>query len=313
MPRLRSFLLPILLPALALLAWSAPAVAATEAEWQAFREDVRAKCAAAAEPFFETAEILVDPFGSESYGLALVRGKARGADVTIMSICVYDKQTQTAEMGGELPSAWVADIAADDVPAWQGATAQCGAACSEIMADLAAEDADSIRDLSDRVRLTADALRLSDAAWDEPARSVLEQVLSLRAGGDFSAVEAGEHACTVYWYGFLDNAGQEVGRHQCLVERTDAGLTVRKLTGEMLAADLLETGEGYRIAVGRSFLAEHAERSYDPLNPDNAQNDNFGNFVGMALASDSTLIILAADMRGFQTPDPTYFSVLVID
>src|SRR5690606_29151592 len=48
-----------------------PGRAATEAEWEAFRADVEAKCLAAAEPLFETAEAIVDPFGSPSYGLAL--------------------------------------------------------------------------------------------------------------------------------------------------------------------------------------------------------------------------------------------------
>ena len=86
-------------------ALNSPAFAASEDAWETFRADVEAKCLAAAEPLFETAAATVDPFGSESYGLALVRGKAKGAaDAEIAAICVYDKQAKTVEIGGELPA-----------------------------------------------------------------------------------------------------------------------------------------------------------------------------------------------------------------
>ena len=46
----------------------------------------------------------MDPIGSESFGLALVAGKAKGADADIAAICVYDKVTKAVEIGGELPA-----------------------------------------------------------------------------------------------------------------------------------------------------------------------------------------------------------------
>lgn len=92
------------LAALALLALGGAAPASSDDAWEAFRADVETQCLAAAEPMFETATATVDPFGSESYGLALVRGTARGADAEIMAICVYDKQAKTVEIGGELPA-----------------------------------------------------------------------------------------------------------------------------------------------------------------------------------------------------------------
>lgn len=88
-----------MLPALAL-----PAAASSDDAWAQFRKDVETACLAAAEPQFETATARVDPFGSESYGLALVSGKAKGADAEIAAICVYDKQAKTVEIGGELPA-----------------------------------------------------------------------------------------------------------------------------------------------------------------------------------------------------------------
>ena len=81
-----------------------PALATTDEEWAAFRKDVEAKCLKAAEPMIAGASATVDPFGSSTYGLALIRGKAVGAEGTaIMAICVYDKQKKTVEIGGELP------------------------------------------------------------------------------------------------------------------------------------------------------------------------------------------------------------------
>jgi hypothetical protein len=82
--------------------------AATEEEWAAFRKDVEAKCLKATEAMFaRKAEATVDPFGSERYGLALVRGRAATATAAgerprIAVICVYDKQTRAVEIGGEL-------------------------------------------------------------------------------------------------------------------------------------------------------------------------------------------------------------------
>jgi hypothetical protein len=84
---------------------AAPSFAASDDAWEAFRADVALKCLAAAEATFVNAKATVDPFGSEHYGLAFVTGNARGAEATaIRAICVYDKQTQAAELGSELPA-----------------------------------------------------------------------------------------------------------------------------------------------------------------------------------------------------------------
>jgi hypothetical protein len=93
------------LAAAAFAALVLPAVAASPDAWEAFREEVTAACLEAAKPLFETATADVDPFGSESYGLALVHGKAQGADAEIKAICVFDKKSKKVEIGGELPPA----------------------------------------------------------------------------------------------------------------------------------------------------------------------------------------------------------------
>jgi hypothetical protein len=82
-----------------------PALASSPDAWDAFRQEVAAACIAAAAPLMENAAADVDPFGSESYGLALVHGKAKGSDSEIRLICVFDKKTKAVELGGELPAA----------------------------------------------------------------------------------------------------------------------------------------------------------------------------------------------------------------
>jgi hypothetical protein len=81
------------------------ALAASPDAWDTFRQEVAAACIAAAAPLIENAAVDVDPFGSQSYGLALVHGKAKGGDSEIRSICVFDKKTKAVELGGELPAA----------------------------------------------------------------------------------------------------------------------------------------------------------------------------------------------------------------
>ncbi|KPF46754.1 hypothetical protein [Rhizobium sp. AAP43] len=83
---------------------SMPVLAASSDAWDDFAKDVAAKCTTLAEGRIETPQVVVDPFGTENYGVAILTGKAFGADAMVSSICVYDKKAKTAEIGGELTS-----------------------------------------------------------------------------------------------------------------------------------------------------------------------------------------------------------------
>jgi hypothetical protein len=91
-----------LLSAACLLLAAGAAHASSDDAWKAFAADVEAKCRKAAGEMIEKPRAVVDPFGSEHYGLALVTGKPKGARGRITHICVYDKQKKTVELGGEL-------------------------------------------------------------------------------------------------------------------------------------------------------------------------------------------------------------------
>ncbi|MEI4471559.1 hypothetical protein [Frigidibacter sp. MR17.24] len=99
----RATALTAALPA-ALLACAAglagPAAASSDDAWQAFRQQVADSCAAlVTDPGEVTTEVA--PFGSESYGAAIVTlASAAGTD---RMICILDKATGTAELTGPLP------------------------------------------------------------------------------------------------------------------------------------------------------------------------------------------------------------------
>jgi hypothetical protein len=80
----------------------ASAQAASDDAWKEFAREVEEKCLAAAKGMIEAPKAVVDRFGSEKFGLALVTGKAKGAKVQISHICVMDKQTKAVELGSEL-------------------------------------------------------------------------------------------------------------------------------------------------------------------------------------------------------------------
>lgn len=75
-------------------------LASSDEAWEEFRKEVDAACQELVEvPDNAQVQVNVNPFGSESYGAALVAVNfgAEGQDVMV---CIYDKQSKTAELTG---------------------------------------------------------------------------------------------------------------------------------------------------------------------------------------------------------------------
>ena len=70
--------------------------------WEAFRQDVTKACIAATKGQIKKPKLTVDPFGSDSYGLALVQGQSAHSKEVLSIICVYDKKSKKTEISGEL-------------------------------------------------------------------------------------------------------------------------------------------------------------------------------------------------------------------
>lgn len=86
-----------------------PALASSEEAWAEFRNNVQATCAALAQvPEGATAEIEVNPFGSDRYGVALLTVRLRDGTAD-RGVCIMDKQSLDAEItapfdGSDWPS-----------------------------------------------------------------------------------------------------------------------------------------------------------------------------------------------------------------
>jgi len=198
---------------------------------------------------------------------------------------------------------------------WADPLAQCGERCEGVIAVLDAADAGWLRLLPVRAAATIRAIREDPAlTWDDGARAALDQLEAAPFSFDPAAVGQGERTCTVYWYGFLDEAGGRVGTHRCKLEWVDGDqLSITKLTGDRLFGVFRPVESGGGIFFGRSYLADQRERDYDPAAPLNAGNQNFGNVVGIAVNDGSRLMLLTADLLGFTEPDDTYFGLLVVE
>ncbi|WP_045018384.1 hypothetical protein [Agrobacterium arsenijevicii] len=101
-PMIQRALLLAAFSSLALSSLTMPAAASSDDAWKEFVADVQTACLTASQDMIEDAKVVVDPVGSENYGLAILTGKAKGADATISHICVYDKKTKAVELGSEL-------------------------------------------------------------------------------------------------------------------------------------------------------------------------------------------------------------------
>lgn len=66
--------------------------------WAEFQQDVENACLAAAGGVMKVKSIQVDPYGSESYGFALLSGVENGATTERLMTCVYGKRSQVAEI-----------------------------------------------------------------------------------------------------------------------------------------------------------------------------------------------------------------------
>ncbi len=68
--------------------------------WEEFQQDVEKACRDAASGALLVGSIQVDPYGSESYGFAVMIGIEPGTPNERIVACAYDKRSQAAEVSG---------------------------------------------------------------------------------------------------------------------------------------------------------------------------------------------------------------------
>jgi hypothetical protein len=86
-----------------LLALAVQAVASSDDSWDEFRHEVERACLTAVAGTLDHPRIQVDPFGSGSYGLAILTGVEPGGDnVARNVVCVFRKSSGEAEVGSAM-------------------------------------------------------------------------------------------------------------------------------------------------------------------------------------------------------------------
>jgi hypothetical protein len=260
-----------------------PAVASSEGEWEEFRQKVTTACSVLAAEQMTVDTIRVDPFGTESYGIAIITGRSAGPEERV---CVYHKAADVAELSGAIPQA------------------------ADVTIDVVSSDSQELAALPGQVRRTLDEI----AARGLPSNGQADTVAAILDGSvksdDVAATPPGSYRCTVYWYGFLDEGVRKVGTHACTVGIADRGLTIEKTTGERLSARTVAMESGTTAYYGRSFLPGHQQTEYDPENPANRENANFGNKVGIVLRSGERLFLVSIDERGMSPSDRSFFEIM---
>jgi len=77
-----------------------PTFASSDDAWKEFQQDVKKACIRAASANMKVKAFKVDPFGSETYGYAIINGFEKGNKTEQRVVCVYDKKSKKVEISG---------------------------------------------------------------------------------------------------------------------------------------------------------------------------------------------------------------------
>ncbi|MCG6112248.1 MAG: hypothetical protein MEQ74_08695 [Paracoccus sp.] len=166
----------MLKPLAAALLLAGPAFGSSDDAWSAFATEIEDACLGAVGGSISDPSVVVDPFGSESYGLAIISGKTAN-DRAASVICVLDKETRAVQIGGELDIAvtrtGLQPLTASDV--------ENAALDGELFCSFEIESGTLL-------------LAAGYVASDQPAEAVIKasgRMMSLSAPGGFDAIIAG--------------------------------------------------------------------------------------------------------------------------
>lgn len=192
--------------------------------------------------------------------------------------------------------------------------------CDDVKKILSPDDFAELQWIPEKVaRTVAEVRNRRGPREDAIAGDILKRIANAELDPDpLAAVKTGRVKCTTYNFGFLDNAAERVGGHQCDVRMVRIGgnlasLTISKVTGEGFFADIKPYRANAMAYVGRTFLPGHAIRRYNAATPRNRENDNYGNKVGLLVAIAGKPALLTINQNGFTEADPTFFEVTILE
>lgn len=168
-------------------------------------------------------------------------------------------------------------------------------------------------------RTIADVVGRRGPLEDAKGRTYLDLLAKVAFDPDpYAAIKAGNARCTIYHVGFLDNAVQRVGEHQCVVRMVLIGgeltsLTIEKTSGDGFHANVKRFRVNAPAFLGRTYLKGHAVTRYNQAQPFNKENRNFGNKVGVLVSLGGKPVLLSMNQNGFTEPDSTFFEMMVLE
>ncbi len=168
-------------------------------------------------------------------------------------------------------------------------------------------------------RTIADVVNRRGPLEDAKGRTYLDLLAKVALDPDpYAAIKAGNVRCTIYHVGFLDNAVQRVGEHQCVVRMVLIGgeltsLTIEKTSGDGFHANVKRFRVNAPAFLGRTYLKGHAVTRYNQAQPFNKENRNFGNKVGILVALGGKPVLISMNQNGFTEPDNSYFEMMVLE
>ncbi|WP_152044913.1 hypothetical protein [Aureimonas psammosilenae] len=297
---------------------------------------IEAACEAASSAALDDVTATRDPTGTKRYGLALVSGVQKGTRDTRSVICLYDRQSKRAEVGGLLDLANATDAAADFpvgaqvAPGGTAATliypgsATCGQDCLAHWTAISAADQNQLLALPEQVRrtLAETATQPITDAGAKAARNAAASVVAAAGGqpdkdtaGDLTGVAPGERQCTVYHFGQAGEPAKQVARDRCRVDRlSDGGLNLVRLSGDNLTLQLQLLENGVAVAGGRDAPSGPPPGGYDLSRPVDPANTNYGNLVGLGIArTDGRVYVASIEQRQLAARDATFFMMIAVD
>ncbi|OYR16259.1 hypothetical protein [Brucella thiophenivorans] len=76
------------------------AIPSSDDAWDEFRNDVEQSCTKAVSEMMTIEDIKVDPYGSETFGFAIIKGFEKDNKDEQQVVCVFDKKSKMVEISG---------------------------------------------------------------------------------------------------------------------------------------------------------------------------------------------------------------------
>lgn len=90
--------------ALVLFGLSLNSIASTPDAWEEFRLNVKTSCEMEIKKSVDIDTLKIDPYGTESFGVAIATGKSKETKENVSAVCIFDKVSEKVQVTSEFES-----------------------------------------------------------------------------------------------------------------------------------------------------------------------------------------------------------------